>query len=265
MTRPSALPGISGEAQTHKHTLPVRPKWFACACCPPNVARLLSSLSEYAWHVTPDRLFSNLFVGGTLALEEQFGGRIRLETAYPYDNKITYRFEPEGETMSVSLAVRIPAWSTDTVICLNGEPVQYEMEGGYALLHRDYKAEDVLTVELDMRVRKVYTSNRVSANTGKAAIQRGPLIYCAEGVDNGGDVLSLSLKKGGAVTIGEYLPDKLYGIQELYAEGYRETVSDALYSYEAPAQETCRITLIPYYAWGNRGLNQMRVWLPEKR
>ena len=172
---------------------------------------------------------------------------------------------PEGETMSVPLAVRIPAWSTDTVICLNGEPVQYEMEGGYALLHRDYKAEDVLTVELDMRVRKVYTSNRVSANTGKAAIQRGPLIYCAEGVDNGGDVLSLSLKKGGAVTIGEYLPDKLYGIQELYAEGYRETVSDALYSYEAPAQETCRITLIPYYAWGNRGLNQMRVWLPEKR
>ncbi len=260
-----ALPGISGEAQTHKHTLPVRPKWFACACCPPNVARLLSSLSEYAWHVTPDRLFSNLFVGGTLALEEQFGGRIRLETAYPYDNKITYRFEPEGETMSAPLAVRIPAWSTDTVICLNGEPVQYEMEGGYALLHRDYKAEDVLTVELDMRVRKVYTSNRVSANTGKAAIQRGPLIYCAEGVDNGGDVLSLSLKKGGAVTIGEYLPDKLYGIQELYAEGYRETVSDALYSYEAPAQEPCRITLIPYYAWGNRGLNQMRVWLPEKR
>lgn len=260
-----ALPGISGEAQTHKHALPVRPKWFACACCPPNVARLLSSLSEYAWHILPDRLFSNLFVGGILDVSDQFGGRIRLETAYPYGNKITYRFEPEGETMSVPLAVRIPAWSTEAVICLNGEPIQYEMEeSGYAFVHRDFGADDVLTVELQMIVRKVYTCNRVSANTGKAAVQRGPMIYCAEGVDNDGDVLSLSLKKGGAVTVGEYLPDKLYGIQELYAEGYRETISDKLYSYEAPTGEDCQITLIPYYAWGNRGLNQMRVWLPEK-
>ena len=260
-----ALPGISGEAQTHKHALPVRPKWFACACCPPNVARLLASLSEYAWHVLPGKLFSNLFIDGTLDLRDTFGGRIRLETAYPYGNKITYRFEPEEETMSVPLAIRIPAWSTGTVICLNGKPVKYEMEeSGYAFLYRDFKAGDELTVELEMPVRKVYTCNKVSANTGKAAVQRGPLIYCAEGVDNAGDVLSLFLKKGGSVTVGEYLPDKLFGIQELYAEGYRETGAETLYSYETPAAEECRITLIPYYAWGNRGLNQMRVWIPEK-
>lgn len=260
-----ALPGISGEAQTHKHALPVRPKWFACACCPPNVARLLSSLAEYAWHVQQGKLYSNLFIDGTLDLLDTFGGRIRVETAYPYDNKVTYRFEPEKETMSVSLAVRIPAWSKSTVICLNGKPAEYEMEdSGYALLYREFKAGDELTVEFEMPVRKVYTSNKVSANTGKAAIQRGPLIYCAEGVDNDGDVLSLSLKKGGAVTVSEYLPDKLYGIRELYAEGYRETMSDMLYSYDAPSAKACQITLIPYYAWGNRGLNQMRVWIPEK-
>lgn len=261
-----ALPGISGEAQTHKHALPVRPKWFACACCPPNVARLLSSLAEYAWHVLPDRLYSNLFVGGTLDLRDSFGGKITLETAYPYDNKIAYRFEPEGETMSVPLAIRIPAWSAGTTICINGGAAEYEMEeSGYAFVHGDFSARDVLTVEFDMPVRKVYTNSKVSANTGKAAIERGPLIYCAEGVDNEDDVLSLSLKKGGAVTVGEYLPDKLYGIQELYAEGYRETGSEELYSYEAPAEKECKITLIPYYAWGNRGLNQMRVWIPEKR
>ena len=261
-----ALPGISGEAQTHKHALPVRPKWFACACCPPNVARLLSSVAEYAWHLLPGKLFSNLFIGGTLDLGDTFGGKIKLETTYPYDNKITYRFEPEGETMSVPLAIRIPAWSDDTVICLNGKPVPYEMEeSGYAFLNRDFSADDVLTVELSMPVRKVYTCNKVSANTGKTAIQRGPLIYCAEGVDNDNDVLSLSLKKGGAITVGEFMPDKLFGIQELYAEGYRETVNDTLYSYEAPAEEECQITLIPYYAWGNRGLNQMRVWMPEKK
>lgn len=260
-----ALPGISGEAQTHKHALPVRPKWFACACCPPNVARLLSSIAEYAWHVLPGKLFSNLFVEGTLDLSDTFGGKVELRTAYPYDNVIEYHFSPDRETMPVPIAIRIPAWSRDTVIRLNGRPVKYEMEDGYAFLYRDFSAADVLTIELDMSVRRVYTTNRVSANTGKAAVERGPLIYCAEGVDNEDDVLSLSLKKNGAITVGEFMPDKLYGIRELYAEGYRETVGDELYSYKAPVEKECQITLIPYYAWGNRGLNQMRVWIPEKK
>ncbi len=260
-----ALPGISGEAQTHKHALPVRPKWFACACCPPNVARLLTSVAEYAWHVMPGKLFSNLFIGGTLDLSDTFGGKITLQTAYPYDNKIEYHFQPEKETMSVPLAIRVPAWSEKTAICINGKPAKYEMENGYAVLHMDFKAEDVVTVEFDMSVRKVYTCNKVSANTGKVAVERGPLIYCAEGADNENDVLSLSLKKGGVITVSEYLPDKLCGIQELYAEGYRETVSEDLYSYEAPEEKECTVTLVPYYTWGNRGLNQMRVWIPEKR
>ena len=260
-----ALPGISGEAQTHKHALPVRPKWFACACCPPNVARLLSSIAEYAWHVIPGKLICNLFVSGTLDVSDTFGGKITLETAYPYEGRLTYRFTPEKETMSVPLAIRIPAWSAETKICINGKAVDYEIENGYAFVYRDFKAEDVVTVDLDMSVRRVYTSNKVSANTGRTAVERGPLIYCVEGVDNDNDILSLSMKKGGTITVGEYMEDKLYGIRELYAQGYKETVSDALYSYEAPAEEEYEITLIPYYAWGNRGLNQMRVWIPEKR
>lgn len=259
-----ALPGISGEAQTHKHALPVRPKWFACACCPPNVARLLSSLSEYAWHAAEDTLFSNLFIGGTLDLGDAFGGKVTLQTAYPYENMVEYRFAPEKEAMTMTLAIRIPAWSRDTVICVNGNPAEYEINDSYAYLKGDFGAEDIVTVEFDMSVRKVYTSSRVSANTGKAAVERGPLIYCAEGVDNENDVLSLSLKRGGNVTVGEYLPDELCGIRELYAEGYREAVSDKLYSYEAPVAKECEITLVPYYTWGNRGLNQMRVWIPEK-
>lgn len=259
------LPGISGEAQTHKHALPVRPKWFACACCPPNVARLLSSIAEYAWHIIPGTLFSNLFIGGTLDLSDSFGGKITVETAYPYDNKIEYHFAPEKETMSVPLAIRIPAWSRNVKILLNGREAKYEIKDGYAYLHGEFRAKDVVTVELDLSVRRVYTSNKVSANTGKAAVQRGPLIYCIEGVDNENDILSVSLKKDGRITVSEYLPEKLYGIQELYAEGYRETVNDELYSFEAPSIEECQVTLVPYYTWGNRGLNQMRVWIPEKR
>ena len=259
-----ALPGISGEAQTHRHALPVRPKWFACACCPPNVARLLSSLAEYAWHMVSGVLYSNLFVGGTLDLSDSCSGKITLQTEYPYDNKIVYRFEPQQETMAIELAIRIPAWSKEATININGIAAEYEVKDGYAYLQGNFRAEDEVTVEFDMPVRRIYTSSKVSANTGKAAVERGPLIYCAEGVDNDDDILSLSLKKGGEVTVSDYLPDKLCGIRELYAEGWRERVGDELYSYEAPIAESCRITMVPYYAWGNRGLNQMRVWIPEK-
>lgn len=260
------LPGISGEAQTHKHALPVRPKWFACACCPPNVARLLGSVAEYAWHIIPGSLFSNLFIAGTLDVSGHFGGKVTLQTGYPYDGEITYHFEPtEGrESMEVPLAIRIPAWSLKTTICLNGKPVDCEIQDGYAYMRGEYTAQDVITVKLDMAVKRVYTSNRVSANTGKAALQRGPIIYCAEGADNENDVLSLRLKKDGKVTGSEYLQDKLFGIQELYAEGYREAINDALYSFERQESKPYQITFVPYYTWGNRGLNQMRVWIPEE-
>ncbi len=187
-------------------------------------------------------------------------------TNYPYDNKLEYRFAPqEGrERMEVPLAVRIPAWSRQTKILLNGEETDCEIRDGFAYLRGEYSADDVITVELDLTVRHVYSSSRVSENTGRVALQRGPLIYCAEGVDNENDILSLSLKKDGEVTVGKYLPDELFGIQKLFAEGYRETANDELYSFERQEAQPCQVTLVPYYTWGNRGLNQMRVWIPEK-
>lgn len=261
-----ALPGISGEAQTHRHALPVRPKWFTCACCPPNVARLLGSVAEYAWHADEGTLFSNLFVAGTLDMTERFGGKVSLRTAYPYDNQLEYRFIPqEGKTaMEVSLAIRVPAWSEKTEIRLNGKAVECEVKNGYAYRKGVYTADDVITVAFTMTARRVYTSSRVSANTGRVALQCGPLIYCAEGVDNENDILSLSLKRNGEITVSEYLPDELCGIRKLFAEGYRETVNEELYSFERQKIQPCQVTFVPYYTWANRGLNQMRVWIPEK-
>lgn len=96
-------------------------------------------------------------------------------------------------------------------------------------------------------------------------MQRGPLIYCAEGVDNENDILSVSLKKDGEVTVGEYLPDELFGIQKLFAQGYRETVNEELYSFERQEAQPCQVTLVPYYTWGNQGLNQMRVWIRKNK
>lgn len=261
-----ALPGISGEAQTHRHALPVRPKWFTCACCPPNVARLLGSVAEYAWHMDEGTLFSNLFVAGTLDMTERFGGKVSLRTAYPYDNRLEYRFTPqEGKTgMEVSLAIRIPAWSEKTEIRLNGKSVECEVKNGYAYIKGVYTADDVIAVAFSMTARRVYTSSRVSANTGKTALQMGPLIYCAEGVDNENDVLSLSLKRDGKIRVSEYLPDALFGIRKLFAEGYRETVNEELYSFDRQKVQPCQVTFVPYYTWANRGRNQMRVWIPER-
>ena len=171
----------------------------------------------------------------------------------------------EGKTsMEVPLAIRIPAWSKDTKICLNGESADCEIRDGYAYMRGEYTAADVITVELDMTVKRVYTSSRVSANTGRTALQRGPLIYCAEGVDNENDILPLSLKRDGEIKVSEYLPDELSGIRKLFAEGYRETVKEELYSFDRQEAEPCQVTLVPYYTWGNRGLNQMRVWIPER-
>ena len=259
------LPGISGEAKTHRHALPVRPKWFACACCPPNAARLISSIADYAWHETDGKLFNNLFISGTLDVREAFQGTVTVQTAYPYDGLVEYRFAPQDGVMSVPLMIHIPAWSHGAVIRRNGEEIPCEIRSGYADVSGDYTAADVLTVELDMSVRRVYADSRVAADTGKAAVACGPLVYCAEGADNEGDILTLSLKEGGSAVLSDFMPDKLCGIREIYAEGYRTQEQEGLYSEKAPQHTDCRITMIPYYAWGNRGLNPMRVWIPERR
>lgn len=256
------LPGISGVAKTHHHTLPQRPKWFTCACCPPNAARLLTSIAEYAWMIEERTVYSNLFIGGTLDLRDLFGGSITLETGYPYDGALQYRFDAD---MELTLAVRIPDWSTQTEILLNSKAAAYEIRDGFAYIHAAFAKGDVLSVTLDFSVKRIYTNANVSDNSGKTAIQRGPIVYCAEGADNNGAVLDLRIRKGGAISAGEAQNDVLRGIIPLVAEGTRIAQSDMLYSYSAPETVSCDITLIPYYAWGNRDLHQMRVWIPETK
>ena len=109
------IPGISGVVDAYKHVLPQRPKWYGCACCPPNVARTIGSLAKYAWGVKGRTVYSHLFVGGELDLTEETGSRISVETQYPYDGHVTYRLTGEP----VTLAVRIPAWSRTTKLLID--------------------------------------------------------------------------------------------------------------------------------------------------
>lgn len=255
------IPGLSGVAKTHRHTLPQRPKWFGCACCPPNVARLLPSLAEYAWSVEENAVYSHLFIGGELELE---AGRITVETGYPYDAEVVYRFAPKQERFhGLTLALRLPGWSRKTEILLNGKEADCTVRDGYAYLSGDFTARDEVRLVLDMEVRRVFAAPQVSADSGKAAFARGPLVYCLEGVDNGGEVLNLYVKKDAVPRVGTANPNLLFGAVPITIDGYRVSEAGSLYSTERPKAEPVELTAVPYYTWGNRGLTQMRVWIPE--
>lgn len=252
------IPGISGEAVTHKHDLPQRPGWYACACCPPNVARCLTSIGKYAYGENEATAFIHLFVEGKVSFAN--GMTINCETTYPYGFRISYQvLEGSGQ-----VAVRRPDWSMDKfTVCVNGKVQDGKEEKGYWYLD-GIKAGDMIEITLDDQVKKIYPSAKVADDSGCAALQRGPLVYCAEGADNEGDVLSLSYAEDGEVTAGEFEPGLLNGTVRLKAAGYKTAETKSLYTYKKQGRTPCTITAIPYYTWGNRGLGQMRVWLPER-
>lgn len=270
------IPGISGEAVTHRHTLPQRPKWFGCACCPPNVARTLTSIAEYAWSETKDTVFSHLYVGGELDLLDSKGAKIKVETGYPYDRSVLYRIETkEQQNVGFTLAIRMPGWCkklnvkvNNSTVCMKTEERGMEitkdvrLENGYLYITREFADGDTIDCYFSMHGERIYANPAIAANNGKVAFRRGPLIYCVEGVDNDEDVLGLSVTDGKICT-EEYQPELLDGIQLLKVPGIRTKRTEELYLNKKPEQETVTITAIPYYAWGNRGLNEMRVWLPE--
>ncbi len=249
------VPGISGVVPGYRHALPQRPKWYGCACCPPNVSRTIASIAKYAWGLKDETVYSHLFLGGELDLTKELGARITVETRYPYEGKVKYHIEGAP----IRMAIRIPEWSRHTKLLVNGVPIIVWPYKGYQYI------SDAQTIELylDMDPVRVYASSRVASDSGLTAVMRGPLVYCAEGVDNGGDVLSLRLAGNGQITAEPYT-DTLCGIVKLKADGYCvHTEEGTLYTTTRPKLEPVQIDLIPYYTWGNRGLNEMRVWLPE--
>ena len=254
------VPGISGEAATQRHALPQRPQWYACACCPPNVARLLTSIGSYAYTAGENALFAHLYLEGTV--DSGLGWSLTCETGYPHGGEVRYTYHgPERET---TLALRIPGWSRNTSLQVNGQEADLSAltREGYAYLNRAFREGDQITLTLDMAPQWVTASAKVPALSNRAAVQRGPLVYCAEGVDNGGQVLGLSFAREGALTQEPFDPELLGGVAPVTAQGWRQREPGALYAYGMAQQEPAQIRLVPYYAWGNRGLTQMRVWLP---
>ena len=257
------IPGIAGEAATHKHDLPRRPRWYACACCPPNVARTITSFGKYAYGVSEDTAYCHLFAAGKV----EFPGGLILEcrTDYPMDFTVDYEILKGGKC----LAVRIPGWSEKYQI-LRGtgdgvlSEVQPEIRDGYAYL-TDVKEGERIRLILDGTPGFVYGSSNIPDVSGMAAVQRGPLVYCFEGVDNDGEILSLALKEDGKIEEAKACPGLPARIPGLKVQAYRRAKTEGLYTRKRPAEEPCTAYAVPYFCWGNRGENQMRVWMPEHK
>ncbi len=249
------IPDVSGKIATHTHALPERPQWFSCACCPPNTARLIMSVQKYAYSEKDSTAFCHLFAAGDVTFQN--GTHIKCETEYPFDLTVEYKII----TASGALAVRIPSWSKRTSITKNGIEVKLKTENGYAYFE-ELCENDVLKFSFDDRVKHIYSNPAVFENSGMTAFKRGPLVYCAEGVDNGNDVLSLVIAENGAASVEPFRIEGLK-INKIVADGYRIDKTPDLYTEKKPEKTPYKITAVPYFVWGNRGKNQMRVWLPE--
>ncbi|MBR1663606.1 MAG: glycoside hydrolase family 127 protein [Ruminococcus sp.] len=241
--------GISGISPTHRHDLPVRPKWYACACCPPNVARTIESFGKYAYGESSDTAYCHLFAAGKVSFEN--GISLECKTGYPYELDVKYHVSGSGR-----LAVRLPGWSHSTTVRVNGDPTHVISEKGYMYFDIDGSSEIELCFDKD--IKRIYSNPVIPALTGKVCLMRGPLVYCFEGKDNGGSVADISLTDGDAVTA---LDDSLPGVTVIDVQAVRASYDgDSLYSDKAPEYTPITARAVPYYTWGNRGENQMRVW-----
>lgn len=247
------VPGISGVIATHWHARPQRPGWYGCACCPPNVARLISSFGQYAYGENEDTAFCHLFAGGRVEFSN--GMKLTCETRYPYGFAVTYKIEKGGK-----MAIRIPSWSESYLVLLNKKPVRTEKIKGYVYI--EVADGDTLIITLDDSIKTNYSNTVIHDLSGKVALSRGPLVYCFEGVDNDNDVLSIALKSGGKAIVTE-IGDLPCDSIAIGVEAVRKTSPTGLYSFTPPLIEQIAAVGVPYYIWGNRGENQMRVWMDE--
>jgi len=258
------VPGVSGELPGYKHVLPKRPQWFGCACCPPNIARLITSLGHYAWSENDQCIFNHLYIGGTF--DHQIAGGIQIDcvTNYPWENTICYKINPKVPAVQFTFSIRIPTWSEKWTISVNGKPEQVTLKNGYAYITRNWQAGDEVILTLNIEPKRIYSNTHVRANAGCTALTYGPLIYCFEECDNGTDLSALRLLRSSAL-LTEKKQMKLIGdVITIKAEGIRVESGDELYSYNPPNRKTTTLKAVPYFTWGNRESGGMRVWMLEE-
>lgn len=249
-----------------------RSPWFDCACCPSNVARFLPALPGYVYAQRGDTIYVNLFVSGSAKIELEGGRAVKLEqeTRYPWDGKVRLTVK-ESSAEPLTIKLRIPGWGRNEVVPgdlyrfastseetptlrVNGEPVGVQLDRGYASLTGVWQSGDTVELDLPMPVRRVVANERVEADRGRVALQRGPLVYCAEWADNGGPIRDLALPNDSEL-VAEWAPGLLNGVVVLKGRALR-------WDEGAGGPTGQDFTAIPYYAWAHRGPGEMLVWIP---
>ena len=272
--------GMSGDLFFYPNPLASRGQhertpWFACACCPPNVARFIAEMGQFVYGVEGDKVYLNLYAQSTAEVETK-AGRVVIQqiTAYPREGDIKIRLIP-GKAVDLTLMVRIPGWAMgqplpsdlyryadeaaeQPAVRVNGEAVALNLEKGYLAIKRRWQPNDRVEIALPMPIRRVLANENVKSDIGRVAVERGPLVYCAEWTDNNGAVSNLVLDDS-APLAAEAQPDLLGGLTVITGEAtaYREKGAKAVGNKQ-------KLVLIPYYAWAHRGKGEMEVWIARE-
>jgi uncharacterized protein len=249
-----------------------RQPWFDCACCPTNITRLLASFGHYIYSQNERELIVHLYVQGTVRAKIQ-GQQVvlRQETAYPWNGRVNLTLEL-GEPAEFALRLRIPGWSSEATLMVNGESFDLDglSERGYAKIERVWRNADQLTLFFPMPLVRLYASPEIAADIGLVALQRGPLVYCLESIDNAVPLHRLVLPRTSAVQAVDECDGQagfdgvVTGIANALSVESADWEETTLYRHQPPEMQPATLKAIPYYLWGNRGATTMRVWLREQ-
>ena len=218
-----------------------RQEWFGCACCPSNVCRFIPSMGNYIYGISDDALWVNLFIGNEAEIKTAKGHlRVKMETGYPWAGNTDITL---GNATKLAVKIRIPEWCKRYTLMVNGKKAKHTVGNGYATISRRWKAGDKIKVSFEMAVERMSADPRVKADEGMLAVQRGPLVYCAEQVDND-DIDNIKLSPSTTFSTA-WEKDLLGGVMTIAGKTDDKT-----------------FLLIPYYAWDNREAGKMKVWFP---
>ena len=248
---------VSGQVPGYEHVLPQRPQWHTCACCPPNLARLISSLGKYLWSEDDKHVYSHLFIGSKV---NTHFGEILMESKYPWAGEVRYIVFSENE---FTLSIHIPSHVQKFTLTINGKAIDYQLRDGYIYISRAWKKEDTVELDFDLPVRRIYADPRVRSCRGKVAVARGPILYCFEEVDQCAPVFSLILPANADISTFGSVPELPGDLIGLCMEGKTLEYQERLYSSSCAKPSPCRMIAIPYFAWANRKKGDMTVWIQE--
>jgi DUF1680 family protein len=249
-----------------------RQSWFECPCCPPNIARTLASLGKYFYSTGKRDVWVHLYAQGVADVQLAEGTvNLRQVTQYPWNGKVALEINP-AKPQKFILYLRVPGWCKQWELRVNGTVVNMNpQKNGYLAIDREWQTGDVVEFQMEMPIQTIWPHPAVRYLEGRIALQRGPIVYCLEGVDHESIILDRIAVHPEDVQSGVFHPvhqdDFLGGVTVLRGKGQR--ISDAgwddlLYRNQEPVTEEVDVTAIPYYAWDNRSPGEMRIWLRAK-